>query len=335
MLSSGLRQRTSPWTRDVGVVAQDVLGQVAAHHAGDAGDEDVHRDPRGKSCRSTRSAHHVLDRDVRLLDVLGVRAGNADGDVGQPARAPPVAGQGDHRQAAAAGRLHRGHHVARAAAGADADAARRRAAPAPRTWRAKIPSKPQSLAKAVRKEVSVVSAMAGKPGPVEVPGQAGDELGRHVLAVGGAAAVAAQEQLVAAPGRRLAISSAARAICRRCSVSAGAAPMVRAALGPAAPGTPAARVERRRGSRATAPRRSSTTWSAADRRRPRRRRRSRCAPAPWWLPPAGPARCPRRCRRSRRTAAGRRCQCSRRPASTSAGPGLRQRQPSSGRCGQM
>ena len=38
------------------------------------------------------------------------------------------------------------------------------ARPSAWTWRAKTPSKPQSLAKAVRNEVSVVNAMAGSPG---------------------------------------------------------------------------------------------------------------------------------------------------------------------------
>ena len=62
-------------------------------------------------------------------------------------------------------------------------------------WRSKTSAKPQSLAMAVRTEVSAVRAMdAQRPA---VAAEASHQFGRQMLRVGGAAAVAAPENLVA------------------------------------------------------------------------------------------------------------------------------------------
>ena len=60
-----------------------------------------------------------------------------------------------------------------------------------------MPSKPKSLALAVRIEVSVVIAMAGSPGPQEGLIQNTDKLSRDVLAIRRAAPVSAQQQFAA------------------------------------------------------------------------------------------------------------------------------------------
>ena len=75
------------------------------------------------------------------------------------------------------------------------------ARPSDSTWRAKTPSMPKSFAIAVSSDVSVVRAIAGIDGTRVVDGERAHELGRQVLGVGGAAAVAADQQLPA--GRRV------------------------------------------------------------------------------------------------------------------------------------
>lgn len=144
-------------------------------------------------------AENVPDRDVGFLYVLHVAAGYADDHLAQVGQlAPAFSGQDNGAQLALLRARHRSDHVQRPPTGADADQ--------------HIARTPQGfhLAGEHSREAEVVGVRGQERGvrrqrdgrqwrAHEVPTKDAHELGRDVLAVGGAAPVATQEDLAAGP----------------------------------------------------------------------------------------------------------------------------------------
>ena len=148
-----------------------------------------------------QGGQQLLDRQVAFLDVRGDGARHADGRVGERGQhAARLAGQRDHAAGRTLARVRRPGSRSRSCRSSRSRSATSPCLPSDSTWRSNIPSAPKSFAIAVRSDVSVVSAIAGIDGRRIVGRERADELRRQVLGVGGAAAVAADQDLAAARG---------------------------------------------------------------------------------------------------------------------------------------
>src|SRR5215471_8245971 len=145
-------------------------------------------------------AQNVLDAEERLLDPLGVAAGNDDRAVHQRDERSALTEESQGPHLHPPGGLDRPDHVFGVPAGADTDEDISRLA-----VRLKLPLEHALEARVVgvggqdRRVGGQRQSRQG--GPLAMRMKAADELGRHVLAIRGASAVAAQEDLVAAPER--------------------------------------------------------------------------------------------------------------------------------------
>jgi GDP-L-fucose synthase len=138
----------------------------------------------------------VFDRQVHLLDYLRVSRGNPDGHVRRLSERPVFAQQRDDRKAFSPGGVYRCQDVSRGATGADRDQHITGGAE-----RVDLPREHPVEPEVVRiaRQVRRVGRQRdrGQSGAVDVLCQPADELGGEMLAVRGAAAVAAQQQLAA------------------------------------------------------------------------------------------------------------------------------------------